>query len=348
MTPIKTALCSFGMSGRVLHAPFLHVNPGFELYSVWERDKNLAAALYPSVRTCRTLDELLADPAVELVIVNTPNYTHYEYAKKALQANKHVIVEKPFSVTEEEGKELIALAAKTGKKLSSFQSRRFDSDYRTVKRIVDQGLLGTIIEAELRYDRYTPVLSPKVHKEEGGPGRGLLYDLGSHLLDQALQLFGEPEAVFADITITREHSLVDDYMEVLLFYPALRVRIRSGYFVREAPPSYQFFGRLGTFLKSRTDVQEKRLLAGEMPDAKDWGVEPDSERGLLHTEKDGKIIREHVPTERGNYMDYFTGIYEAIRNDRPLPVTAEEGVSIIRVIEKAYQSVREKKIVPFR
>lgn len=348
MTPIKTAICSFGMSGRVFHAPFLHVNPGFELYSVWERDKNLAAALYPSVRTCRSLDDLLSDPAVELVIVNTPNYTHYEYAKKALQANKHVIVEKPFCVTEEEGKELIALAAGTKKKLSSFQSRRFDSDYRTVKRIVDQGLLGPIIEAEIRYDRYTPVLSPKVHKETTGPGRGLLYDLGSHLLDQALQLFGEPEAVFADITITREHSLVDDYMELLLFYPSLRVRLRSGYFVREAPPAYQLFGRLGTFLKSRADVQERHLLAGEMPDGKDWGLEPDSERGLLHTEKDGKVIREHVPTERGNYMDYFTGIYEAIRNDRPLPVTAEEGTRIIRVIEKAYQSVREKKTVPFR
>src|ERR1700759_4955161 len=153
MTPIKTAICSFGMSGRVFHAPFLHVNPGFELYSVWEREKNLAAALYPSVRTVRSLDELLADPAVELVIVNTPNYTHYEYAKKALLANKHVIVEKPFSVTEAEGKGLIAVAAKTGKKLSSYQSRRFDSDYRTVKRITDQGLLGPIIEAEIRYDR---------------------------------------------------------------------------------------------------------------------------------------------------------------------------------------------------
>ena len=348
MIPVKTALCSFGMSGRVFHAPFLHVNPGFEFYSVWEREKNLAVALYPSVRTVRTLEELLADPAVELVVVNTPNYTHFEYAKKALLAGKHVIVEKPFTVTEEEGKELIALAASTGKKLSSFQSRRFDSDYRTVKKVVDQGLLGRIIEAEIRYDRYTPALSPKVHKETAGPGRGLLYDLGSHLIDQALQLFGDPEAVFADITVTREHSLVDDYMEVLLFYPGLRVRLRSGYFVREAPPSYMFFGQKGTFLKSRTDVQERHLLAGEMPVGDNWGVEPESERGLLHTEKDGKIIREHIPTEKGNYGDYFTGIYEAIRNGAPLPVTAEEGTRIIRVIEKAYESVKEKKIVPFR
>jgi scyllo-inositol 2-dehydrogenase (NADP+) len=304
--------------------------------------------LYPGVRTCRSLEELLADPAVELVIVNTPNYTHYDYAKQALLADKHVIVEKPFTVTEKEAYELIDLAGTQGKKLSSFQSRRFDSDYRTVKRVVDSGVLGKIVEAEMHYDRYTPTLSPKVHKETPGPGRGLLYDLGAHLIDQALQLWGEPEAVFADLFIIRDNSLVDDYMEVLLFYPGLRVRIKSSYLVREPLPSYSINGHLGTFIKSRTDVQERRLLAGEMPEGKDWGIEPENEQGLLHTEKDGKVIRERVPTEKGDYGDYFRGVYEAIRNDKPLPVTAEQGALIIRVIEKAYESRKEKKIVPFR
>jgi scyllo-inositol 2-dehydrogenase (NADP+) len=336
------------MSGRVFHAPFLHVNPGFELYSVWEREKNLAAAIYPSIRTCRTLDELLGDDAVELVVVNTPNYTHFDYAKQAILAGKHVIVEKPFAITEEEGLELIGLAIKTGKKLTSFQSRRFDSDYRTVKRIVDSGVLGKIVEVEIHYDRYTPALSPKVHKETPGPGRGLLYDLGSHLIDQALQLFGDPQAVFADIFIIRDNSKVDDYMEVLLFYPGLRIRLKSSYLVREPLPAFSLYGHLGTFHKVRGDIQERQLLAGDMPVGEDWGVESDSTRGFLHTEENGKVIREYVPTERGNYMDFFTGVYEAIRNDKPLPVTAEEGTRIIRVIEKAYESVKEKKIVPFR
>ena len=336
------------MSGRVFHAPFLHVSPHFQFYSVWEREKNLASHIYPGVRVCRTLEELLADDAVELVIVNTPNYTHFDYARQALQAGKHVIVEKPFTVTEAEGLELIELAKKNGRKLTSFQSRRFDSDYRTVKRIVDSGVLGKIVEAEFHYDRYTPALSPKVHKETPGPGRGLLYDLGSHLIDQALQLFGDPDSVFADLFIIRDHSLVDDYMEVLLFYPEKRVRIKSSYLVREPIPSYGVYGHLGTFLKSRTDVQERHLLAGEMPAGPDWGVEPEAERGLLHTELDGRIIREYVPSERGNYMDFFTGVYEAIRHDAPLPVTAEEGVRIVRVIEKAYQSLHERRIVPFR
>jgi scyllo-inositol 2-dehydrogenase (NADP+) len=346
--PIKTAICSFGMSGRVFHAPFLHVLPQFEFYSVWEREKNLAVALYPTVRTYRKLEELLGDEAVELVIVNTPNYTHFDYAKQALLAGKHVIVEKPFCVTEVEGKELTALAASLGKKLSSYQSRRFDSDYRTVKKIVDTGWLGKIVEAELHYDRFTPTLSPKVHKETPGPGRGLLYDLGSHLIDQVLQMFGDPDSIFADITIIRDHSLVDDYMELLMFYPDLRVRVKSSYLVREPLPSYSINGHLGTFIKSRTDVQERHLLAGDLPVGKNWGLEPESEEGLLHTERDGKVVRERVPTERGNYGDFFTGMYQAIRHDALLPVTPEEATRIIRVIEKAYESVKEKRIVPFR
>jgi predicted dehydrogenase len=348
MTPIKTAICSFGMSGRVFHAPFLHVNPGFEFYSVWEREKNLAKAIYPDVKVVRTYEQLLSDPAVELVIVNTPNYTHYDYTKQALLAGKHVIVEKPFTVTETEGLELIDLAKKQGKKVSSYQSRRFDSDYRTVKKVIDSGVLGKLVEAEFHYDRYTPTLSPKVHKETPGPGRGLLYDLGAHMIDQALQLFGDPEAVFADIFIIREHSLVDDYMEVLLFYPGFRCRIKSSYLVREPLPSYSIFGHIGTFLKNRTDVQERRLLAGEMPEGDNWGVESESEQGLLHTTIDGKEVKQRVPTQRGNYMDYFDGIYHAIRDNAPLPVTAEEGVRIIRVIEKAYESVETKRIISFR
>lgn len=348
MIPVKTAVCSYGMSGKVFHAPFLHVNPGFEFYSVWEREKNLAAAMYPAVRVCRTLEELLGDPGVELVIVNTPNYTHFEYARRALEAGKHVVVEKPFALTELEGRELMALARSSGKVLSSYQSRRFDSDYRTVKRVVDSGVLGRIVEAEIHYDRFTPALSPKVHKETPGPGTGLLYDLGSHLIDQALQLFGDPEGVFADFLIIRDHSKVDDYMELLLYYPGLRVRLKSSYLVREPLPAYSFFGHNGTFLKTRADVQEKHLLAGEMPGGPDWGIEPDSQQGMLTAEIDGKVVRERVPTERGNYMDYFDGLYAAIREGAPLPVTAEQGVRIIRVIEKAYESARGRRVVSFR
>jgi scyllo-inositol 2-dehydrogenase (NADP+) len=349
MTPIKTALLSFGMSGRVFHAPFLHLDPGFELYAIWEREKNLSQALYPNVRIYRTFEEILNDAAVELVVVNTPNYTHFEFTKAVLKAGKHAVVEKPFTVTVEEGLELAALAVETGKKVSVYQSRRYDSDSRTIKKVVDEGWLGQIVEAELHYDRYTTALSPKVHKETPGPGRGLLYDLGSHLLDQVLQLFGMPSAVFADIGIIRPISKVDDYMELLLYYPTqrnLRVRLKSSYLVREPIPATALYGTLGTFLKPKADPQEQRLLAGARPDEKDWGVEADSGKGLLHTEKDGKVIREYIASLNGNYGAFYEDLYEAIRHNKPVPVTPEEGIDIIRVITAAYKSNEEKKVVP--
>jgi predicted dehydrogenase len=337
------------MSGRVFHAPFLHLNPGFELYAIWERDKNLSQALYPNVRIYRTFEEILDDATVELVVVNTPNYTHFEFTKAVLKAGKHAVVEKPFTVTVEEGLELAALAVETGKKVSVYQSRRYDSDSRTIKKLVDEGWLGQIVEAELHYDRYTTALSPKVHKETPGPGRGLLYDLGSHLLDQVLQLFGMPSAVFADIGIIRPISKVDDYMELLLYYPAqrnLRVRLKSSYLVREPIPATALYGTLGTFLKPKADPQEQRLLAGATPDEKDWGVEPERGKGLLHTEKDGKVIRERIASLNGNYGAFYEEMYEAIRHNKPVPVTPEEGIDIIRVITAAYKSNEEKKIVP--
>ena len=190
---MNTAICSFGMSGWVFHAPFINVNPGFNLYAVWERTKNLAQEKYPGVKTYRTLEDMLADDLVELVVVNTPNYTHYEYTKKALEAGKHVVVEKPFTINVEEGEELITLAKKQNKKLSVFQNRRYDSDYKTIKKVMNAKMLGDLVEVEMHFDRYSTALSPKVHKEIPGPGTGSVYDLGSHLIDQALQLFGMPK-----------------------------------------------------------------------------------------------------------------------------------------------------------
>ena len=347
MKPINTAICSFGMSGWVFHAPFIHVNPGFNLYAVWERSKNLAEQKYPGVKTYRTLEDMLADEAIELVVVNTPNYTHYEYSKKALLAGKHVIVEKPFAVTVDEAKDLHDIAEKKNLKLSVYHNRRYDSDFKTVRKILAEGWLGNLVEVEIHYDRFKEELSPKLHKEIPGLGTGALYDLGSHLIDQSLQLFGFPEAVFADLRIARPISKVDDYFDVLLYYPQLRVRLKSSYAVREPLPGFVLHGLKGSFIKPKTDVQEGLLQANVVPDKEDWGTEPESERGLLHAEKDGKVVREYVTSLRGNYGDYYNGIYEAIRNDKPLPVTALEGLNVIRIIEAAFKSSNEKKVVEF-
>ncbi|MFN2439413.1 MAG: Gfo/Idh/MocA family oxidoreductase [Chitinophagaceae bacterium] len=343
---INTALCSFGMSGVLFHAPFIYVHEGFTLYAVWERSKNLAEQKYGNIKTSRTLEELLEDKEIELVVVNTPNYTHYEYAKKALLAGKHVIVEKPFTVTVAEGRELIDLAKTKNRILSVYQNRRYDSDYKTVKKIIEEGWLGELVEVEIHYDRYKEELSPKLHKETPGAGKGALYDLGSHLIDQALQLFGMPKAIFADIQIIRSISQVDDYFDLLLFYPQLRVRLKSSYLVREPLPGYVIHGSKGSFIKHKTDVQENALMAGQVPGSPDWGTEPESEKGFLHTEKDGQVIREHIPSLQGNYMDYYDGIYKAIRNGEPVPVSAEDGLDVIRIIESAFKSSDEKKVLP--
>lgn len=345
MNKINTALCSFGMSGWVFHAPFISVNPGFNFYGVWERTKNLAQEKYPGVKTFRTLEELLDDKDIELVVVNTPSVTHYDYARQAILAGKHLIVEKPFTATAAQAQELIELARKKNVKLSVYQNRRYDSDYKTVKNILDEGWLGKIIDAEIHYDRYVPALSYKIHKETPTPAVGCLYDLGSHLIDQSLQLFGIPLAVFADITINRPGSKVDDYFDLKLFYPHHRVTLKSSYYVREPLPAYQIHGSLGSFIKHKTDVQEIDLQANKKPGGADWGVEPESQKGLLHTEKDGRIIKEFVPSLKGNYGDYYDGIYNAIRNNADLPVSGEEGMNVIQVIEAAIKSNKEKKVI---
>lgn len=346
-SPIQTALCSFGMSGKVFHAPFVHVSKGYNLYGVWERSKKTVKDVYKEVKSFDTLEEMLADENIELVIVNTPNATHFDYTKKALIAGKHVIVEKPFVINSEEGAELIAIAEQQQKKISVYQNRRYDSDCKLMKKVLDEKLLGEIGEAEFHYDRFKKELSPKVHKETPGPGAGLLYDLGPHLIDQALQLFGKPEAVFADNIIIRPFSKVDDYFEIILYYSRKRVRLKASNQVREAIPAFVLHGSEGSLIKSRADVQENDLIAGKMPGSDNWGIEPESEKGFLHTEKNNEVIKEFIPAPQGNYMEYFDQMHKAIRFDEPVPVTAEEGLEVIKVIEAALKSNRERRVIDY-
>lgn len=341
---VRTALLSYGMSGKVFHAPFISLHPGLELKGAWERSKKLIQADYPDVTSYATLEEVLSADDVDLVIVNTPTYTHFDYAKKVLESGKHCVVEKAFTGNAAEAEELKALAIKKGVKLSVFQNRRWDSDFKTVKSVIDEGVLGEIVEASFAYDRYNVALSYKVHKETPSAGSGIVKDLGPHLIDQALFLFGMPEKVFADIMITRPTSQVDDYFEILLYYKNFRVRLHSGYYVREPVPSYVIHGRLGSLLKTRGDVQESKLQAGEKPTKAGWR-EPGTENALLHTEKDGTVIRQRLDTLPGTYYGYYDGVYEAIANDKEMPVTADDGIRVMKVIDAVYLSAKENRVV---
>ncbi|OOV28679.1 oxidoreductase [Flavobacterium sp. LM5] len=342
MQKIETALLSYGMSGKVFHAPFLDLHPGFEITGAWERSKKLIQVDFPRVKSYASLEELLQDDC-DLVIVNTPVGTHYEYAKQVLLAGKHAIVEKAFTTTAAEAQELAALAEEKGLHLAVFQNRRWDSDFKTVQKVVQDKILGDIVEAEIHFDRYNPNLSPKVHKETQNAGAGILKDLGPHIIDQALCLFGFPKAVSADIRITRAHSLVDDWIDITLFYPELRVRLKAGFFVREPHPSYTLHGKKGSFLKPRGDVQEDELKLGKKPNVTIWGTEPEALQGALHTEIGGKVIKEKVPTLQGNYYAFFEGMYQAITHGKPVPVSAHEGLQVMQIIEAAIQSHQEEK-----
>lgn len=342
---IRTTLLSFGMSGRVFHAPFITEHPGFEFAGAWERSKKALNDYYPTAKSYDSLESVLQDETVSLIVVNTPTNSHYELAKKSLEAGKHVVVEKAFTTTAAEAEELKALAIKKDRKLSVFQNRRWDSDFRTVQHIISKGVLGDPVEVSFSYDRFNPALSPKLHKEIPGPGAGVVYDLGPHLIDQALALFGKPLAVFASLDVLRSTSQVEDYFEILLYYPKLHVRLRASYFVREPAPSYIVHGTKGSFLKTRGDVQEATLQTGLKPIGNDWGTESEQDHGLLHTEVEGKVVKERIKSLQGNYMEYYEGVYQSIANNQQPPVTADDGIRVMQVIEAAYKSHREKKVI---
>lgn len=344
MQQIKTALLSYGMSGKVFHAPFLTLHSGFELLGAWERSKHLIQQDYPNVKSYASLEELLADD-VDLVVVNTPVDTHFEFAKKVLEAGKHALVEKAFTTTAAEAQELRDLAKAKNLKLTVYQNRRWDSDLKTVKSVLDQNLLGDIVEADIRFDRYNPNLSPKAWKEGANAGAGVLKDLGPHIIDQALYLFGYPEAVSADIRTLRENSQVDDNIDILLYYPDKRVRLHAGFFNREMLPAYILQGRKGSFFKLRGDVQEDTLKTGAKPNTDDWGTEAPGMEGILHTEINGEVVRKTFPTLKGNYYDLFDGIYKSITQDTVEPVTAEDGLRTMKIIDAAIASSDQKGVI---
>ncbi len=346
MTTIRTALLSFGMSGKVFHAPFIQLHPGFELAGAWERSKQLIQEAYPGTVSYPSLEAVLADSSVQLVVVNTPNYTHYEYAKAALQAGKNIIVEKAFTTSVAEAIELKELAAATGCRISVFQNRRWDSDFSTVRSIVASAVLGDLVEAAFRFDRFRPVLSPKLHKENDIAGAGLLHDLGPHLADQALSLFGMPQSLFADLRITRDHSVVDDWFEITLQYPHLDVQLKAGFFCREPLPAYVLQGKKGSFIKNRGDIQEAMLLAGNLPNLADWGTEPEADSGYLYTDTpSGEIKKEKIKTLQGNYYYYYDAVHKAITNNTEMPVSCDDGINVMKLLEAAVKSNKEKRVI---
>ncbi|CAF1161102.1 unnamed protein product [Adineta ricciae] len=351
---IRVGLIGFGVSGRVFHAPFVHTMSNmYELRSVVERHANEAEKIYPYIKTVRSTTELFDDPDIDLVIITVSNDLHYSLSKEALEKGKHVVVEKPMTIRSSEALELIELAKEKQLIICPYQNRRYDSGYRTIKKIIEEKLLGDeILDCEIHFDRYRPELKPgNVWRERNEPGAGIFYDLGSHLIDQTLSLFGQPQTITADIRTQRPTANIDDYFDVRLDYGRLRVTLKSSMLVREIGPRYVLHGPLGSFIKHGDDIQEGVLRNGAMPstlnEESDWGKEPVEDYGLLHTEiKDGRIMKEKYPTVRGHYGLFYEQLYAAIVLGKQLEIRPEDGYNVIRMIELGYQSSQEKRTVP--
>jgi len=347
MYPIKTGIASYGMSGKVFHAPLLHVHHGFEIYKIVERTYKGSKERYPYVHVVKSFEELLEDKELELIIVNTPDATHFEYTKMALQADKHVVVEKPFTMNSNEAIELRDLAKKQRRVLSVFQNRRWDGDYLTVKKVIREKLLGRLVSFESHFDRYRNFIQPDTWKEEPNAGAEILYNLGAHMIDQAFELFGMPNNISADIGIQRTNGKVDDFYNIVLRYNEIHATLKSSYMVREEGPRYILHGTEGSFLKWGIDPQEVDLKVGKYPDEPEWGVEPKKLWGKLNTELGGLHFTGRIETIPGNYMDYYDNIYDVIRDNKELIVKPEQSLEVIRIIEGAIESNRTGNMVNF-
>jgi scyllo-inositol 2-dehydrogenase (NADP+) len=340
---IRTGLIGYGLGGMAFHAPLIDAVPELELAAIVTSRAGPVLERYPQVQVVPDVATLLADPDIRLIVVSTPNDTHFPLAKAALEAGKHVVIDKPFANTVAEAEALIRLAEARGTLLSVFHNRRWDGDFLTLRTLRDQGKLGEITLYEARWDRFRPGLRDSWH-ETAGPGGGNLIDLGPHLVDQALTLFGRPETVTADIIAQREGSLVDDYFELTLHYGRMRAILSSASIVPAPRPRFAVHGTQASFVKYGIDPQEAQLRAGARADDPDHGVEEPAQYGVL-VSSDGS--KQPVPSERGDYRRFYSGIAQAIEAKASLPVPPADALAGLRIIELARQSAAEGRSLPF-
>jgi scyllo-inositol 2-dehydrogenase (NADP+) len=333
------------LSGRVFHAPVISCHAGFRLKKVVERSPRGSRDRYPYVEVVREYADLLRDEAIELVVVNTPEHTHYELTRQALLAGKHVVVEKAFTPTAAEAQDLIDLAKKEGLVLSVYQNSRWNGDFLTIQKVVENKLLGQLVEYEAHFDRFRNFIQADSWKEDPKPGIGVLYNLGSHIIDQALVLFGWPQSLWAHLRTVRPGGQVVDNFELVLFYENLKVTLKSSYLVREPGPRYTLHGTKGSFVKFGFDPQEEALNAGRLPSEPGWGQEPPERWGKLNTELNGLYFEGKIETIPGSYVGYYDSIYGAIREQKELAVKPEQALRTIAIIEAATQSHQEKRVV---
>ena len=339
---IPVGLVGFGMAGRVFHAPVIERVPGLRLTTIVQRTGDTAASLHPDARVVRSVDELLADERIRLVVIATPNASHADLARCCLEAGRHVVVDKPFAVSSAQAAPLADVARRSERLLTVFHNRRWDGDFLTVRRVIEQHACGRVVLVESRFERFRPKLKG-VWRERAEPGGGILFDLGPHLIDQAVVLFGLPDAVTGDVRIERDDAVADDAFDLTLHYPGLRVLLRASVLASAPGPRFVVRGTAGSYVKYHLDPQEARLADGGSSAGEFWDQEPRERWGTLTRATDAGTQSQALPTEAGDYRLFYANLRDAIRGTAPLAVTPEQALDVMRLLELAAESSRQRR-----
>ncbi|CAO3645208.1 unnamed protein product [Cunninghamella blakesleeana] len=350
---VNVGVIGFGMSAQTFHCPLITSSPYLNLVAVVERRGIKSQAAYPGIQTLTSAEELFDLPNVDLIVITTPNESHFTLAKAAMEKGKHVVVEKPFTITSQEADILVRVSKETNTICSVYQNRRWDGDFLTVKKLVENGHLGRLVEFESHFDRFRN-FSKKGWRELEGPGSGMLYDLGAHLIDQALSLFGTPKSIYATISNQRQiegTNVADDFTIILTYENNLKAVLRSSMLARQDPVlRFSLRGMNGSFVKHHLDVQEDQLKSGLLPSNSVYGVDPKQQWGCINTNINGSVhIVGQVETEKGDYVSFYNNVAQSILRKDPshLIVKPEDGLLCIRLIELAQQSSDENRTIFF-
>jgi len=345
---IDVGLVGFGFAGKTFHAPIISAVDGLRLAAIVQRHGDEAAQAYPAAKLLRSLDELLAIDSIRLVVVATPNTSHAEIAKPCLLAGRDVVIDKPFATTYAEAAEVAELAKLRGRLLSVYQNRRWDGDFLTARKLIAESKLGRIILFESHFDRFRPQPKANAWRERAEPGSGVLFDLGPHLIDQALVLFGEPESLSADVRIEREGAAVDDTFDVVLRYTAMRAMLRASVLASTPTPRFAIQGVGGGYLKYGLDPQEDALKRGQSPRDEHWGYEAPERWGTLLIAQGDSFVTDKLATAPGDYRKYYGNIRDALLGNAALAVTPEQALRVMYALELAKESSRTGRVLPWK
>ena len=346
---LRVGLIGYGYAGKTFHAPLIAAVPALELAAVASSDAAKVHADWRGVAVHASPAELIARDDIDLVVIATPNDTHHPLARDALLAGRHVVVDKPFTVRLDDARELVTLARERGRLLSVFHNRRFDGDFLTLKKLLADGVLGRVVDVESRHDRWRPEVRQR-WRESAGPGAGLWFDLGPHLVDQALQLFGPPRAIALERALVRDGALADDWFHASLHYDRLHVHLHASMLAAASAPRWSLHGTGGSFVKEGLDTQEDALKAGARPTwppQPGWGVDP-GRAAIVARADDGRAVETPVALERGAHQAYFAAVAAAIRGEAANPVPPEEALAVMALIELGIRSAAERRALEWR